>query len=268
MAPPGSLSGQLHPEHLRHEHRDGLAEHARLGLDPADAPAHHAQPVDHRRMRVGADQRVRIRHRLAVARVLEHDAGEVLEVDLVDDAGVGRDDAEVGEGVLPPAQEDIALAVPRELEIRVELEGVRPAVGIDLDGVVDDELDGLQRVDARRIAAEANHRVAHRRKVHDARHAGEVLEQDSRGRECDLLAHAGGRVPVCERRDVGGAHERPVLVPQQVLEEDLQRERQLRHARVTSALQSREAEDVRRRAVDDDVGGGRERVDGGHVPLL
>ena len=52
----------------RNQHRDRLAEHRRLGLDAADAPADHAEPVDHRRVRVGADQRVGIRERCAVRR--------------------------------------------------------------------------------------------------------------------------------------------------------------------------------------------------------
>ena len=75
-------------------------------------------------MRVGADERVGIRER-AVGRVVRHDdAREVLEVHLVDDAGVGRDDAEVAEGVLSPAQERVALLVARELELGVQLERV------------------------------------------------------------------------------------------------------------------------------------------------
>ena len=55
----------------------------------------------------------------------EDDAREVLEVHLVADARVGRDDAEVAERVLPPAQERVALAVAVELELRVVPE--RPA---------------------------------------------------------------------------------------------------------------------------------------------
>ena len=53
------LAGQLEADHLRDEHRDRLAEHRRLGLDPADAPAEDAEPVHHRRVGVGADERVR-----------------------------------------------------------------------------------------------------------------------------------------------------------------------------------------------------------------
>ena len=56
----GQLAAELEADHLRQQHRDRLAEHRRLGLDPADAPAEHAEAVDHRRVRVGADQGVGI----------------------------------------------------------------------------------------------------------------------------------------------------------------------------------------------------------------
>ena len=75
----GKLAVQAEADDLRHEHRNGLAEHRRLGLDPADTPAEHAEAVDHRRVRVGADERVR--ERLPVARL--DDTREELEVDLV-----------------------------------------------------------------------------------------------------------------------------------------------------------------------------------------
>ena len=52
------LAGELEAEHLRDEHRHRLAEHRRLGLDAAHAPAQHAEAVDHRGVRVGSDQRV------------------------------------------------------------------------------------------------------------------------------------------------------------------------------------------------------------------
>ena len=84
-------AAQPEADDLRHEHRERLAEHRRLGLDPADAPAEHAEPVDHRRVRVGPDQRVRERDAVAVL----DDAREVLEVDLMADAGPGRHDLEV-----------------------------------------------------------------------------------------------------------------------------------------------------------------------------
>ena len=92
---------------------------------PADAPAEHAEAVDHRRVRVGADQGVGVGDAaLAVALGDEDDAREVLEVDLVDDAGVGRHDREALERLLAPAQERVALGVALELALGVAREGV------------------------------------------------------------------------------------------------------------------------------------------------
>jgi hypothetical protein len=48
----------------------------------------------------------------------------VLDVDLVDDAGARRDDLEVVERRLAPAQELVALAVALVLDLDVALEGV------------------------------------------------------------------------------------------------------------------------------------------------
>ena len=96
------LAGELEADHLRQQHRDRLAEHRRLGLDPADAPAEHAEAVDHRRVRVGADQGVGVGLQGAVALAAVDDLGEVLEVDLVADPGRRRHDAEVVEGLAGP----------------------------------------------------------------------------------------------------------------------------------------------------------------------
>ena len=51
---------------------------------------------------------------------------------------------------------------------------------VDLHRVVDDELDGLQRVDLLRVAAEPLHRVAHRGEVDHGGDAREVLQQHAR----------------------------------------------------------------------------------------
>src|SRR6516165_3361370 len=42
------LAVEPNPDHFRQQHRIGLAEHRRLGLDAADTPAEHREPVDHR----------------------------------------------------------------------------------------------------------------------------------------------------------------------------------------------------------------------------
>ena len=242
VAPSRQLAGELEADDLRQQHRDRLAEHRRLGLDPADAPAEDAEAVDHRRVGVGADEGVGVGLQDAAVLAAVDDLGEVLEVDLVADAGRRRDDAEVVEGLLPPLEERVALAVALEVVLGVDREGALVAEGVDLDRVVDHQVDVDQRVDRRRVAADLLHRVAHRRQVDDGGDAGEVLHQDAGGLEGDLDAGLGGGVPGGDRLDVGGADRDAVLEPQHVLQQDLDRVGQA--GDVEALLQRVEAEDL------------------------
>ena len=204
---------QLEADDLGDEHRDRLAEHRRLGLDAADSPAEHTEPVDHRRVRIRADERVR--ERLAVSRF--DDAREKLEVDLVDDACVRWDDLEVVERRLSPAQKRVALAVTFELELGVAEHRARRRVLVHLHRVVDDELGGKLWIDSRRVAPEVGHRIPHPGEIDDRRHTGEVLQQDAGGSERDLFRRLGRRLPASQRPGV------PLLaVPECVLEQDPQ----------------------------------------------
>ena len=56
----GHGAGQLEADHFGDQHRDGLAQHGRLGLNAAHAPAQNGQTIDHGGVAVGADNRVRI----------------------------------------------------------------------------------------------------------------------------------------------------------------------------------------------------------------
>ena len=118
---------------------------------PPDAPAEDAEPVDHRRVRVRPHERVRERDPVA----LVDDTCEELEVDLVDDPRARRDDREVVERALTPAQECVALAIPLELELCVPEDRATGCELVDLHRVVDHELDRQQRVDPLRVAARA-----------------------------------------------------------------------------------------------------------------
>src|SRR4029077_4162039 len=102
---------------------------------------------------------------------------EILEVHLMADARARRHDAEVVQRVLPPSQELVPLAVALELLLGVDEKCCVAPVLVDLYRMVDDEVDRLQRVDALRISAKLPHGVAHRGEIHDAWHAGEILQQ-------------------------------------------------------------------------------------------
>ena len=49
---------QLEADHRGNQHRERLAEHGGFRFDSADAPAENAEAVDHRGVRIGADQRI------------------------------------------------------------------------------------------------------------------------------------------------------------------------------------------------------------------
>src|SRR5579863_8465818 len=108
-------------------------------------------------MAVGPDEGVGVGNALAGGFVNEDDAGEILEIDLVNNAGVGRDDREIAESGLSPAEERVALLVALELEEGIHVERTGGAEFIDLHGVVDDEFHRLQRIDEGSIAAELLH---------------------------------------------------------------------------------------------------------------
>lgn len=63
-------------------------------------------------MRVSTDDRVRVDDTL---RVFEDTASEVLEIDLMDNAGAWGDNAEVLEGILSPLEELESLLIVVEL---------------------------------------------------------------------------------------------------------------------------------------------------------
>src|SRR5205823_4579195 len=151
-----------------------------------------------------------------------------------------------------PAEKGVAFLVAREFELGVQLERVFLAEVVDLHRVIDDELDRLQRIDFGWVAAEADDAVAHGRKIDNAGHAGEVLQQHAGGHERDFLERPAPDVPLRERVDVGLLDEAAVLVAHQVLEQDLERERQPRDAGEAALLE-------RDQTVDGNgAGGGRE----------
>ncbi|MPL73108.1 hypothetical protein SDC9_18901 [bioreactor metagenome] len=236
-------AGQLEADDFRDQHRHGLAEHRGLGFDPAHAPAENRRAVHHRGVAVGADEGVRIGHELAVLVGVGPDGlREVFKVHLVADAGAGRHDAEVLERALAPFQELIALHVALVFKFDVALEGARVAEFVDHHRVVDDQVDGDERVDLLRVAAQTLDAVAHRGEVDHGRNAGEVLHQHA-GRTIGDFARvlAAHLRPVTEGLDVlDRDREAAVLEPQQVLEHDLQRSGQLREVTEPRLLRGRD----------------------------
>ena len=93
----------------------------------------------------------------------------------MNDPRVGRHDAKVAKGVLTPAEKRVSFLVARELELGVQLEGVRLSEVINLDGVVDGEIDGDARLYPRYVLPASSDRRAHRREVDEQRDSRKVL---------------------------------------------------------------------------------------------
>ena len=239
MAPAGSLPCNRKPTTSGTSIESGWG----LGLDATHAPAEHTETVDHRGVRVGAYERIRVGAPLAVLIGDKYRTSEVFEVHLVADSRTGRHHAEVAERALSPTEKSVAFLIALELAGGVYEERGFGAVLVYLDRVVDHEVGGLERVDLRGIAAERRERVAHGRQIHHGGDAGEVLQEDSRRAEGDLLLIAPGRVPLCERLDVLTLDEAAVLVPREVLEEDLEREGEAVERRAGELGESVESED-------------------------
>ncbi len=142
------------------------------------------------------------------------------------DAHAGRDGAEVAEGGLAPLEEGVALAVALELEERVGVVGLGGAEFVDLNGVVDDQLGGDERVDALGVAAKGLDGVAHGGQVDDGGNAGEVLHEHAGGHVGDFAAGLGLGIPLGQEFDVAGGDVHAVFAAEQVLEQDFEAEGQ------------------------------------------
>ena len=184
---------------VRRQEVNRLTQHPGLGLDAADAPSNDAQAVDHRRVRVGADQRVRI---IDAVRVAQHAAREKLEVHLVHDADARRHDLERVERLHAPLQKLVTLAVARELQVEIFVHRIRRAGEVDLHRVIDHQVHRHQRLDDLRVFAQPRRRRAHRGQVHQQRHAGEILQHNPGDGERNLLRALRLGLPPGELADV------------------------------------------------------------------
>jgi hypothetical protein len=88
---------------------------------------------------------------------------EVFEIHLVHDADPGRDELESIERLLPPFQELIALPVAFELHVLIKFQRARRAEKIHLDGVIDHQINGNERLYHPWVPSKSLYRASHRR---------------------------------------------------------------------------------------------------------
>ena len=167
-------------------------------------------------MRVCADHRIGVRKCI----LRENNLSQILEVHLVHNARPRRHGPEVTERVLRPAQQRVALEIAVVFQQDVLLECPGRTEFVHLDRVVDDQVHRDQRVRLLRISAHPRQRVPHRRQIHYAGHTGEILQQDPRRHELYFCLSPIG-VPFRDVFDVAFPYHDAVLLPQQVLDQDL-----------------------------------------------
>ena len=90
-----AAAGQAAADDAGNEQRDAFSQHGSGGFDAADSPAEDAERVDHRGVRVHADEAVGEGFGAGSGGAGGNDGGEVFEVQLVDNAVAGGNDAQV-----------------------------------------------------------------------------------------------------------------------------------------------------------------------------
>ena len=223
-------AGQFETDHFRDQHRNRLPEHGRLGLDTADAPAQYAQPVDHGGVRVSADQGIRPGPLLTVHLGGPNGLGQVLQIDLVTNAGARRHHAKVLKGLLPPAQECVTLTVTLHLDFDVVMKGRVAGKAINHHRVVDDQIDRRQRIDLLRIATSPRNRITHGGQIHDRRHPGKVLHQHPRRTVLNFTVGSTLLQPLTYGANIIQRDRLAILITQQILQQHLERLGQLLYA--------------------------------------
>ena len=117
-----------------------MTQHRCLGLNAADSPTDDAKTVNHRRVRIGSYTCIRVSEKRTIGFLRENDPSKVLDVDLVDDAGAGRNNFEVIECALAPAQELVAFFIALIFEFGVDRQSLFGAERVRDNGVVNDQL--------------------------------------------------------------------------------------------------------------------------------
>jgi hypothetical protein len=151
---------------------------------------------------------------------------QVFEIDLVDDAGPGRNHPKVAEGTLGELEQLIALVISLELELHVALVGVRRSEKIHLDRVVDHQVARDDRIDLVGVPLHLGHGITHGREVDYAGYAGEVLQHHAGRHEGDLALRGTGGIPAGQVPDMDVGNDPTPRETQRIFEQDADREGQ------------------------------------------
>src|SRR6185503_783987 len=153
----------------------------------------------------------------------EDDPSQVLEIHLVNNSRIRRNDSHIAERFLSPAQEGIPLFVALKLKLGVQRKSLRLPEFVYLNGVVDYKFRRLQRIDERRIPAQFGHGIAHGGKIHDSGHPREVLHENTARRKGNLFVGLAFAVPRGKRTNIFGSDVAGIFGPEKIFKKNTQR---------------------------------------------
>mmetsp|Transcript_47504 Transcript_47504/g.93684 ORF Transcript_47504/g.93684 Transcript_47504/m.93684 type:complete len:304 (-) Transcript_47504:651-1562(-) len=131
----GKGAGELETDDFGKDHRNRLAEHNGLRLNPAHTPTDDSEAVNHGGMGVCANDRVGIQNALVI---LHHHTRKVFKVHLMHNTRSWRNDQHVVERSSTPLKECEALFVSVKFDLLVSLQSLWRSRPVDLHRVVDD----------------------------------------------------------------------------------------------------------------------------------
>ncbi len=210
-------AGQANADDFRNAHHDRHAEHDALGLQPADAPAEHADSVDHGRMAVGTDQRIGHCPVHTVLFPVGDDRRQPFEVYRVHDPCAGRVHGKAVECVRRPFHEAVALGIALHFARHVARARIGAAENVDRKTVVGRYVHGQYGIEQRRIAAGLGKSGPCGGNVDERRTARGVVHQHATRRECDFGIASAARDPAVDQR---GRFLVSAAVTQQILDQD------------------------------------------------
>src|ERR1041384_4059589 len=125
-----------------------------------------------------------------------------------------RDELESFERLLSPFEKLVTLPVALELHVQIEFQRARRPEEIYLYRVIDDEVNWYQWLDNFRLATQLRDRTSHRRKINNQRHAGEILQNNSRHNEWNFRVRWGFCLPVRQRLNIVAPDFFPIAIAQ------------------------------------------------------
>ena len=150
---------ELHAHDVGRQKVNRLAKHTGLGFDSADTPANDSQTVNHRCVRIGAHQRIRV---VDVIRIREYSPREVFEIHLMNNPDPRRHNLKRVKRLHAPLQELIPLPIAFELQLEVFVHRILRASEVNLHGVIHHQIHRHQWLDNFWILAQPLHRRSHR----------------------------------------------------------------------------------------------------------